>query len=78
MSIAELLGEQPKLGKRGPAPKLQQQLQQLQSLPRAKQRLVSEVLDSLLAQPGRWQPQREPQQRQGPLMRAFRFVRWDE
>lgn len=39
--------------KRGPAPKLQQQLEQLQTLPKAKQRVVSEVLDSLLAQAGR-------------------------
>lgn len=35
--------------KRGPAPKLQQQLEQLSQLPKAKQRLVCEVLDSLLA-----------------------------
>lgn len=49
----DLMGEAPKPGKRGPAPKLQQQLEQLQALPRAKQRLVSEVLDSLLAQAGR-------------------------
>lgn len=53
VSIEELVGEAPKPGKRGPAPKLQQQLEQLQALPRAKQRLVSEVLDSLLAQAGR-------------------------
>lgn len=53
VSIEELVGEQPRPGKRGPAPKLQQQLEQLQALPRAKQRLVSEVLDSLLAQAGR-------------------------
>ncbi len=37
-------------GKRGPVPKLQQQLERVQALPKAKQRLVSEVLDSLLAQ----------------------------
>jgi transcriptional regulator with XRE-family HTH domain len=53
VSIEDLIGEAPKPGKRGPAPKLQQQLEQLQALPRAKQRLVSEVLDSLLAQAGR-------------------------
>lgn len=40
-------------GKRRPAPKIQQQLEQLQALPKAKQRMVSEVLDSLLAQAGR-------------------------
>jgi len=49
--VEELVGHQAKrsAGKRGPAPKLQQQLEQLQSLPKAKQRAVSEVLDSLLA-----------------------------
>ena len=40
-------------GKRGPAPKIQQQLEQVSQLPRAKQRMVSDVLDSLLAQAGR-------------------------
>ncbi len=40
-------------GKRGPAPKLQQQLEQLSRLPKAKQRFVSEMLDSVLAQAGR-------------------------
>lgn len=49
VSIEELVGEQPRPCKRGPAPKLQQKLEQLQALPRAKQRLVSEVLDSLSA-----------------------------
>ena len=39
--------------KRGPAPKLQQQLERLYALPEAKQRLVREVLGSLLAQTGR-------------------------
>jgi hypothetical protein len=35
---------------RGPAPKIQQQLERVSQLPRARQRVVSEVLDSLLAQ----------------------------
>jgi hypothetical protein len=48
-----LVAEAPKPKKRGPAPKLQQQLERLQALPKAKQRLVIEVLDSLLAQSGR-------------------------
>lgn len=51
-NIETLLGEAPKPGKRGPAPKLQQQIERVQTLPKAKQRLVSEVLDSLLAQAG--------------------------
>jgi transcriptional regulator with XRE-family HTH domain len=39
--------------KRGPAPKLQQQLEQLSRLPKAQQRLVSQVIESVLAQAGR-------------------------
>ena len=41
------------LGKRGQAPKLQQQLERISQLPKAKQKMVSEVLDSRLAQAGR-------------------------
>jgi transcriptional regulator with XRE-family HTH domain len=49
-SIEELIGTQDKhgAGKRGPTPKLQQQLERLAQLPKARQRVVSEVLDSLL------------------------------
>ena len=36
-------------GKRGPAPKLQQQLEQIQALPKAEQRAIARVLDSVLA-----------------------------
>lgn len=35
--------------KRGPAPKIQQQLEQISQLPKAKQRFVSEMIDSMLA-----------------------------
>lgn len=37
-------------GKRGPAPKIQQQLEQVAALPKAKQRAIAQVLDSMLAQ----------------------------
>jgi hypothetical protein len=37
------------VGKRGPAPKLQQQLERVQSLPKAQQQAISKVLDSVLA-----------------------------
>jgi len=37
-------------GKRGPAPRLQQQLERLSALPKPKQRAVMEVLESMLAQ----------------------------
>ncbi len=54
VTVEELIGTPAqRAGKRGPAPKLQQQLERVQALPKAKQRLVSEVLDSLLAQGGR-------------------------
>lgn len=36
--------------KRGPAPKIRQQLEQIEALPKAKQRAIAQVLDSMLAQ----------------------------
>lgn len=42
------LGQPAAAGKRGPAPK-QQQLEQLSRLPKAKQRAIAQVLDSMLA-----------------------------
>jgi hypothetical protein len=50
----ELIGKkdvQP--AKRGPAPKLQQQIERIQRLPRSKQRFVIEMLDTVLAQASR-------------------------
>ncbi len=40
------------VNKRGPTPRIQQQLEAVNALPRSKQRLVSQVLDSMLAQAG--------------------------
>ena len=40
-------------GKRGPAPKFQKQLERIAQLPRAKQRVVIEMLDGVLAQANR-------------------------
>lgn len=37
-------------GKRGPAPKLQQQLEQVSRLPKAQQKFVSQMLDTVLQQ----------------------------
>ena len=49
-----LLGNEPKTpAKRGPTPKWQQQIEAIAQLPRAKQRFVSQVLDTVLAQAGR-------------------------
>ena len=55
VSVEELIGGAPKRakGKRGPQPKLLQQLEAVSALPRSKQRIVSQVLDSMLAQAGR-------------------------
>lgn len=39
-------------GKRGPTPKLQRQLEQIKQLPRAKQRFVIEMLETVLQQRG--------------------------
>ena len=54
VSIEELLGETLARGnaKRGPVPRLQQQLEQITRLPRAKQRFVMQMLDTVLQQSG--------------------------
>ncbi|MGC2460436.1 MAG: hypothetical protein WA446_05570 [Steroidobacteraceae bacterium] len=54
VSLEELIGKkdvQP--AKRGPAPKLQQQIERIQRLPRSKQRFVIEMLDTVLARQSR-------------------------
>lgn len=51
-SIEELLGMAGKAARRGPTPKLQQQLERINRLPRAKQRFVVEILDAVLTQAG--------------------------
>lgn len=53
VSLEELLGED--LGgvkKRGPTPKLQQQIERIMELPRSQQRFVMQMLDTVLAQQG--------------------------
>lgn len=51
VSVEELLGTQAKrgAGKRGPQPKIAQQLERIQALPAAEQRAIVKVLDSVLA-----------------------------
>jgi transcriptional regulator with XRE-family HTH domain len=56
-SVEDLFG-QPKAkssttAKRGPASKLEQQVQQIAQLPRTQQRFVSQMLDTILAQAAR-------------------------
>jgi transcriptional regulator with XRE-family HTH domain len=53
VSIEDLIGETPRPGKRGPAPRLQQQLERITQLPRPKQKFVMEMLDTVLAQASR-------------------------
>jgi len=50
VSLEELVGMPTPKNKRGPTPKLQQQLERISQLPRAKQRFVSEMLDTVLQQ----------------------------
>ena len=40
-------------GKRGPAPKFQKQLERIAQLPRARQQVMMDMLDGVLAQRGR-------------------------
>lgn len=53
VGVDELLGLRNGTGKRGPTPKFQKQLERIAQLPRAKQRVVIEMLDGVLAQTGR-------------------------
>lgn len=46
-----LLGvDSPKSGKRGPTPKLQQQMERLSRLPKAKQQLLMDMIDGVIKQ----------------------------
>jgi transcriptional regulator with XRE-family HTH domain len=53
VSVEELMGEETPPSKRGPVPKLQQQIERIQQLPRAKQRFVMEMIDTVLSQQSR-------------------------
>jgi transcriptional regulator with XRE-family HTH domain len=55
VTVEDLLGDTaaPATKRRGPAPKLQRQLERVSRLPRAQQRFVSEFLDTVLQQAGR-------------------------
>jgi transcriptional regulator with XRE-family HTH domain len=50
MSVEALIGEADRpTAKRGPTPKLQQQVERLSRLPKTKQRVVMDMLEGLLA-----------------------------
>jgi transcriptional regulator with XRE-family HTH domain len=53
VTVEELMGEETPPAKRGPAPKLQQQIERIQQLPRTQQRFVMQMLDTVLAQQSR-------------------------
>jgi transcriptional regulator with XRE-family HTH domain len=54
VTLEMLIGEEPRTAaKRGPTPKLQQQLERLSSLPKPKQRAIMEVLEAMIAQANR-------------------------
>lgn len=53
VSVDELLGLKNGAGKRGPTPKLQQQIERLNSLPKAQQQVVMKMLEGVLGQAGR-------------------------
>jgi hypothetical protein len=55
MTLEELVGEErksAKSGKRGPAPKIQQQLERINALPKAQQRFVMQMIETVLQQQG--------------------------
>jgi transcriptional regulator with XRE-family HTH domain len=54
VSVEELLGDNsPAARKRGPAPKLQQQIERIQKLPKTQQRFVMQMIDTVLQQASR-------------------------
>ena len=54
VSLEELFGDDAGAAKkRGPAPKLQQQIERIQQLPRTQQRFVMQMLDTVIAQASR-------------------------
>ena len=53
VNVEALIDEKAPPGKRGPAPQIQQKIERLTRLPKAKQRLVMEILDGVLAQASR-------------------------
>lgn len=53
VSIEALIGETPKPSRRGPTPKLQQQIERITQLPKTQQKFVMQMLDTVLAQASR-------------------------
>jgi transcriptional regulator with XRE-family HTH domain len=53
VSVEALIGEKAPPAKRGPTPKMQQQIERLSTLPKAQQQLVLKMLDGVLNQSSR-------------------------
>lgn len=51
--IEQLIGAPAQPGKRGPTPKLQQQIERIGQLPKTQQRFVMQMIDTVLAQASR-------------------------
>ena len=52
LTVDELLGQAKAKGKRGPTPRLQQQIDRISQLPKTKQLFVMEMLDMVITQAG--------------------------
>jgi transcriptional regulator with XRE-family HTH domain len=52
LTVDELLGQASPKGKRGPTPRLQQQIDRISQLPKTKQTFVMEMLEMVIAQAG--------------------------
>ena len=50
ISVDELVGLKDTAAKRGPAPKLQRQMEQISRMPRTKQRLAMDMLEAIIQQ----------------------------
>jgi transcriptional regulator with XRE-family HTH domain len=48
VTIEDLIGEQTPPARRGPAPKLLQQIERIQRLPKSRQRFIMEMIDTAL------------------------------
>lgn len=53
VSLEELIGEEPKPGKRGPTPKLARHMERISQLPKTQQRFVLQMIETVLAQASR-------------------------
>lgn len=53
VSLEALIGEDEPPARRGPTPKLQQQMERISQLPKSQQRFVMQMLDTVIAQASR-------------------------